>query len=322
MTKTKQNNYQLILGIETSCDDTGIALVTTGGKLIGEIKFSSAPIQAAYGGVVPEIAARVHAKKILQLTNQLLTCCQVTTKNIVAIAYTKQPGLIGCLLVGQVFAKTLSWLWNKPLIPVNHLVGHIFSVGLTTPIHFPFLALVASGKTTALYYVESYVKFTLLNSTVDDAIGEVYDKVGRVMGLTYPAGPKIDQLYNEQLNVPQLAKQPKASNPFSYSGIKTAAINYWKQCSDWDEKLKCQLLATALQNWVITSLIRKINYYAEKWGVKNLAIIGGVGANQLLRKKISELKYQVMLVDLKYATDNGAMIAYYGAMLLQQNCLS
>lgn len=321
MTKKRPNKKfrKIILGIETSCDDTGIGLVTTDGELIGDLKFSSAQIQAQYGGVVPEVAARFHADQILPLTEKLLKQYDVSIAEIVAITYTEQPGLIGCLLVGQAFAKTLSWLWNIPILAINHIAAHIFSIGLTEPIVFPFLALVASGKTTSLFHVKSFSDFELLNATIDDAIGEAYDKVGRIMNLAYPAGPKIDQLYNDHLIVPNLAQQPPANKPFSYSGIKTAAINYWKTLDHDNLVHSQQLLATAFQKWVIKSLMRKIDYYQKKLNLTNVAIVGGVAANQLLRSEISKTNLKVALVDHQYATDNGAMVAYYGAMLYNQD---
>lgn len=321
MTKKSPNKKlrKIILGIETSCDDTGIGLVTTDGQLIGDLKFSSAQIQAQYGGVVPEVAARFHADQILPITEKLLKQYQVSITEIVAISYTEQPGLIGCLLVGKTFAQTLSWLWNIALLPINHIAAHIFSIGLTEPIVFPFLALVASGKTTSLFHVKSFTDFELLNATIDDAIGEAYDKVGRIMKLAYPAGPKIDQLYDNNLIVPSLAQQPPADKPFSYSGIKTAAIKYWKTLNHDDLAQSQKILATAFQKWVIKSLMRKIDYYQKKLNLTTVVIVGGVAANQLLRSEISKTNLKVVLVDSQYATDNGAMVAYYGAMLYNQD---
>ncbi|WP_391592104.1 N(6)-L-threonylcarbamoyladenine synthase, subunit TsaD [[Mycoplasma] cavipharyngis] len=311
---------QFVLGIETSCDDTGIGIFNLENHLIDHLKFSSASIQAQYGGVVPEIAARSHADHIISITQKLLVKHKIDVQEIVAIAYTKTPGLQGCLMVGEIFAQTLSLIWDKPLIALNHLYAHIFSVGINHQIVYPFIALVASGKTTALYLVNALDQIELLNATVDDAIGEAYDKVGRVMGLSYPAGPKIDQLFDHNLAIINLAKQPSATKPFSYSGIKTAAIVFWKKnplklsVSDLQK-----VLATSFQRWVIRSLINKINFYMKLHQIDHLAIVGGVGANNFLRTTLIDLSYQTWLVDLSYATDNGAMIAYYGSLLYKKN---
>ncbi|MDQ0513869.1 N6-L-threonylcarbamoyladenine synthase [Mycoplasmoides fastidiosum] len=310
---------QIILGIETSCDDTGIGLVDLKTGLIGHNKFSSAEIQASYGGVVPEIAARVHAEQIIRVTNQVLVEYNITVAEIVAIAYTQTPGLKGCLMVGGIFAETLGWIWNKPLIPLNHLYAHIFSVGINQPLVFPFMALVASGKTTSLYLVKALNQIELLNATVDDAIGECYDKVARVMGLNYPGGPKIDALFDPNLQPASLAQQPQAKKPFSYSGIKTAAINYWQTTNlDCDLLTRQKYLATAFQTWIIRSLVNKINFYMQAHDLNRIAIVGGVAANRFLRETLSNLNYEALLVNLEYATDNGAMIAYYGSLLYQE----
>lgn len=302
-----------IIGIETSCDDTAIGVVDSNHHLIAHYKISSSQEQALYGGVVPEIAARYHADRINLAIQKTLLEAQITPNQIAAICYTNEPGLPGCLMVGQLVAQVLGDLWGVPTIPVNHIHGHIFSIGLTQPIVFPFLCLVASGKTTALYYVSDFLNIQLLTQTGDDAIGEVYDKVGRVLGLDYPAGPLIDQLCDANLEPINLAQQSAAHKPFSYSGIKTATINYWKKIDHTPQNKV--LLATSFQKWIVHSIMNKINYYSKVHNVTNIAIVGGVAANQSLRQTIANSGYYSMLVKQEFATDNGAMIAYYGSIL-------
>lgn len=307
---------KIILGIETSCDDTGIGLYDLNNGLIGDFKISSSSIQALYGGVVPEIAARNHADVIIKLTDDLFKKFNVVNTDLIAIAFTKKPGLKGCLMVGEVFAQCLSFLWDKPLLEIDHVYAHIFSTGLDHKLVYPFLAFVASGKTTAIFLVKNLFQIQKLNATVDDAIGETYDKVGRVMGLSYPAGAKIDQLFDNKLFYINLAHQPQANKPFSYSGIKTASINYWKKM-DFNLAIneRKKILATAFQRWILRSIINKIDYYANLYHVYSISIVGGVAANLGLRKMFVNSKYKVQFVNQKYATDNGAMIAYYGMLL-------
>lgn len=219
---------RLILGIESSCDDTSVALVRDK-ELLDCIVVSSAELQAKFGGVVPEIAAREHENKLLPLVAELFDRTGVCWREVTHIAYTDKPGLVGCLLVARVFAKTLALVHNKIAIPIDHIRGHIFSIGLTDPIEFPSLALVVSGKTTALYYLKSFVDIELLDETSDNAVGEVYDKVARELGLKYPGGKAIDDLFNKDRKVMGLLKHnTNPAKPFSYAGILSATIRLWK----------------------------------------------------------------------------------------------
>lgn len=299
----------LILGIETSCDDTSLAIVKDH-QLIDVLTISSAKLQNKWGGIVPEVASRNHEEHILPLLLELLSKNKLTIEDITHIAYTETPGLIGCLLVGKVLAKTLAFLFNKPLIPINHVHGHIFSIGLTNKLIFPHLALVVSGKTTSLFYVKSYSEIITLDSVTDNALGEVYDKVARRLGLDYPGGPQIDSLFNNKLKFKNLLKQSaNPAKPFSYGGILSATL---RLCETESDK---EYIATVFQSWVINELINKLKYWINQTNTDCVTISGGVAANKYLRLKLNELKVKALLVDLKYAGDNAAMIAYYASFL-------
>ncbi|WP_216083003.1 tRNA (adenosine(37)-N6)-threonylcarbamoyltransferase complex transferase subunit TsaD, partial [Candidatus Mycoplasma haematohominis] len=294
----------LILGIETSCDDTSVALVRNN-KLLDCIVISSAELQANFGGVVPELAAREHEKYLLPSIRELLARTGVYWREVTHIAYTSQPGLVGCLLVGQVFAKTLSLASNKPLIAVDHIYSHIFSVGLTAPIKFPFLALVISGKTTALYFVNSFTDIELLEDTADNAIGEVYDKVARELGLKYPGGAAIDALFNRDRKVPNLLKHK--TNPaqrFSYSGILSAVVRLCKFIDRTGIENRNEYVATMFQKWVIDGLISKLKYWINKKDVRCVYVSGGVAANKYLREELEKINTDVFVVDKKFSGDN------------------
>ncbi|AEW45989.1 O-sialoglycoprotein endopeptidase [Mycoplasma haemocanis str. Illinois] len=304
----------LILGIETSCDDTSVALVRNG-KLIDVITESSASLQNSWGGVVPEIAARYHGDRLVPILGALLDRNHLSLGDITHIAYTSHPGLAGCLLTGQVFAKSLAFLIKKPLIPVNHVYGHVFSVGLTHSLDFPHLALVVSGKTTSLFLVNGYRQIYLLDETKDNAIGEVYDKVARRLDLGYPGGMAIDEMFDENLNVPQLLKnRSNPAKPFSYAGILSATMRICDSMPD----LKAQkgYVATIFQKWVIDELIVKIKYWIGQTGVNTLTVSGGVAANRYLRAQMKSLNIRSLLVDGSYSGDNAAMIAYYAYFLI------
>lgn len=308
----------LILGIESSCDDTSVALVRDS-QLLDCIVISSAELQAKFGGVVPELAAREHERKILLLLDELLHRTGIYWREITHIAYADKPGLIGCLLVGRVFAKTLAWIHKKPLIPVDHIHGHIFSVGLTDPITFPALALVISGKTTAIYHIRSFSNIEMLDATEDNALGEVYDKVARELGLSYPGGPAIDALFNPDRKVIDLLKnRPNPAKKFSYSGILSAVMRLCKALDASDMVNKEEYIATVFQRWVVDELIRKIKYWTLSAGVNTLYVSGGVSANKFLRSELEKLDLKVYLVDPRFACDNAAMIAYYAAHLIDK----
>lgn len=306
----------LILGIESSCDDTSVSLVRDH-ELLDCIVMSSAEEQAKYGGVVPEVAARAHERNFIPMIRELFDRTGVYWREITHISYTDKPGLEGCLLVGKVFAKTLAFIHNKPLIAVNHVYSHIFSSGLTDNIVFPALALVISGKTTAIYYLRGFKDIELIDQTLDNALGEVYDKVAREIGLKYPGGSKIDELFNPERKVPNLLKHSSnPAKPFSYAGILSAVVRLWQDLKKQEIINKHEYVATIFQKWVVLGLVKKIKYWSFIKNTNVLYVSGGVSANKYLRSEFSKMNLDVHFADLKFTSDNAAMVAYYASHLV------
>lgn len=304
----------LILGIETSCDETGIALVENGTRVIANQLASQTGVHAAFGGVVPEIASRQHIRCIYQLTELVL---KEAPGKIDGVAATIGPGLMGSLLVGLGFAKSLAYAWKVPFIPVNHLEGHIFSAFLgDNPPSFPFLTLLVSGGHTCLIWCEKPHAYRLLGTTRDDAVGESFDKVARLLKLPYPGGPSIQKA--AETGDPQAIAFPRSmthtdSLDFSYSGLKTAVLYYLRENSASAENV-----AASFQHAAVDILVIKTKQAIAKTGAKQLVVAGGVAANALLRSRlVSEAGIPVSLPPLKYCIDNAAMIAAAGDSLLE-----
>ena len=311
----------LVLAIESSHDDTSVALVENQ-QVIFNYQISQIATHAQYGGTIPEIASREHYDNFYLLLEQILDSYYDQLKVVDAIVYTQEPGLIGALQMGQIFAHALAHSLNKPIYPINHLDGHIFSVLLTEKnqapkkIDYPALALIVSGGHTNLYYLESPRQKKLIGQTLDDALGEVFDKVGRTLNLAFPAGKQIDLIYQNQLdqkldqlqfNVPKL----KEKYHFSFSGFKTQAINLVQKEPDLDS----HLIAATFQKNVIDYVIKVVKEALKDYPVKSLILGGGVSANSYLRSEFKKLADHVLLPESKYSTDNGAMIgAAYLAM--------
>lgn len=310
---------KIILGIETSCDETSVAILKNN-KLVDEITISSMKKQASFGGVVPEIASREHLNNIHKITSEILKKNDLNINQITDIAYTSNPGLPVCLNVGECFAKTISNLLNVNLIPINHLYGHLFSpfINKDIEIKFPILGVVVSGGNTTIYLANSYVNITILNDTMDDAIGEVYDKVARKLDLPYPGGPKIDKLFDENMCNIQFMKNKLPGNAkFSYSGIKTAVINKINEYKQKKIRINVIEFASSFQKLIIDDLIKKIEYCILNNKCKTIAIGGGVAANSYLKKKIMELKIENKFIsDLKYTGDQASMIAWYAKKII------
>ena len=230
-----------------------------------------------------------------------------------AIAYTAFPGLIGCLHTGKVFAHTLSLLLNKPLIKVNHMIGHAFSFSInnTKLVKFPFLCLDASGGHTIIYLFTDYDKFLIINETHDDAVGEALDKIGRLLGLPYPGGISIDKIYDAKKATLPLIKHYPAIQSFSFSGVKTYVTNLIHQAKQKKQKIDTTIIASSFLKWCVDELMIKVKHYLKCYKVNYLVVGGGVAANSVLRKELSKLKSKVILVDKKYCGDNAAMIANY-----------
>lgn len=307
-----------ILSIETSCDETSIGILADG-KLISNNVFSQ-DFHKRYGGVVPELSSRAHIQRVLPLIKDSFSKSGLTYNDIDIIAATAGPGLIGALMVGFTFAKGLALAQNKEFVPVNHIEGHLFSGFLMEEQpQFPFLCLVVSGGHTLLFYVESFIKFTLVGSTIDDAAGEAFDKVAKLLGLEYPGGPNI-QKYAAKGDASKIdfpIAQVKGKFDYSFSGLKTSVLRYvQKQKADGielDEQLKADI-AAAFQESLVFALLKKAEKALKEYPVKGMCLVGGVAANSYLRERYRALgqKYnkQVVIPDLQFCGDNGAMIAF------------
>ena len=303
----------LTLGIETSCDETSVAVVKNGREVLSNIIDTQIPIHEKYGGVVPEIASRNHIEAISRVTKLALKTANVELKDIEAITPTYGPGLVGALLVGVSYAKALSYSINKPLVGVNHIEGHIAANYLTyKELKPPFLCLLISGGNTAIINVKDYTEFEVLGKTRDDAVGEAFDTVARVVGLEYPGGPKVDKLAKEgiaNINLPKTHFEN--SLDFSFSGIKTAVINTNHNTKNINKADLC----ASFEKAVTEVLIENVEKALEQTDLKTLAIAGGVSANSYIRQAILNLENEnlkVYMPDLKLCTDNAAMIASSG----------
>ena len=303
----------LVLGIESSCDETSVAVVEDGRKVLSNIISSQIPIHEKFGGVVPEIASRNHVEAISNVSKKALEDANVTLDDIDLIAFTYGPGLVGPLLVGVSYGKALAYATNKPFVATNHIEGHIAANYITHPeLEPPFLCLIISGGHTHLVHIKDYKTFEILGKTRDDAIGEAFDKVARVVGLGYPGGPKVDKLAKEgEANI----KLPKThfddSLDFSFSGIKTAVINY----NHNNPEMKQADLCASFEKTVTDELLEHTKEAAEKLGIKTIALAGGVSANSYIRNEFLNLEkegYKIYYPEPVLCTDNAAMIASAG----------
>ena len=303
----------ITLGIESSCDETSVAVVKNGREILSNIIDTQIPIHEKYGGVVPEIASRNHIEAISRVTKKALEEAGIEFKDIDAICPTYGPGLVGALLVGLSYGKALSYAIKKPLVGVNHIQGHIAANYITyQDLKPPFLCLLVSGGNTQIIYVKDYTEFELLGKTRDDAIGEAFDKVARVVGLGYPGGPKVDKLAKEGAANIELPKTHfENSLDFSFSGIKTAVINV----NHKNPNINKADLCASFEKAVTEVLIENVKKAIKQTGCTKLAIAGGVSANSYIRNEILKLQnknLKVYMPDMKLCTDNAAMIASAG----------
>lgn len=303
-----------ILGIESSCDETSISIVKNGCDEIATTVLTQMDTHALYGGVVPEIASRMHTENITMVLEDLLKKANMQVSDVDAIAVTYAPGLMGSLLVGLEFAKTLALVYDKPLIATHHIAGHIYANNLVKPIKFPSLALVVSGGHTELVIMKGDYDFEVLGSTLDDAIGECFDKVARVIGLSYPGGPNIERFAKQgqpTYNLPIPMNNNELN--FSYSGLKSAVINLVHNERQRGNEINSYDLACSFQTIAIDELIRKTELAINKTGIKSLIVAGGVSANGYLREELEKLckklDCDLSIPPLKYCTDNATMIA-------------
>lgn len=306
-----------ILGIESSCDETGVAIYDTDQGLLGHALFSQIDMHAEYGGVVPELASRDHIRKTLPLIEQVLAEAGLEKQAIDAVAYTAGPGLAGALLVGAAIGRSLAWALNIPAIPINHMEGHLLSPLLESqPPAFPFVSLLVSGGHTLLVDVKGVGEYSLLGESLDDAVGEAFDKTAKMLGLGYPGGPALAKLAEQGRPDKYKFPRPMTNRPgldFSFSGLKTYALNAWHE-SDQSEQAQADI-ALAFETAAVDTLVIKCKRALKQTGYQRLVIAGGVSANQSLRRALNQLKQvEVFYPRLDFCSDNGAMIAFAGAM--------
>jgi N6-L-threonylcarbamoyladenine synthase len=317
---------KIILGIETSCDETGVAIIRDG-VLLSNIVSTQIAVHQKYGGVMPEMASRLHAENITMVLEEALEKAGVKLTDIDAFAVTRGPGLIGALHIGLQAAKTLAAVYDKPLIPVHHLAAHIYANEFVGEMIFPLLAVVVSGGNTELVYMKEHLSFEIIGETKDDAVGECYDKVARVLGLPYPGGLPIDKL---SVTGTPTYKLPKPLHDkgfdFSYSGLKTSVINLVNSAKMVGEEINVPNLCASFQNTAIGMILDKSIAAAKKYNVKQVVLAGGVSANSLLRSQIKErllpLGITVLVPPMWACTDQAAMIAKLGARLLEKGITS
>ncbi|RMS84260.1 tRNA N6-adenosine threonylcarbamoyltransferase [Pseudomonas savastanoi] len=322
-----RRNPMLVLGLETSCDETGVALYDSERGLLADALFSQIDLHRAYGGVVPELASRDHVKRMLPLIRQTLAEADCVVTDIDAIAYTAGPGLVGALLVGASCAQALAFAWDIPALGVHHMEGHLLAPMLEeNPPQFPFVALLVSGGHTQLVRVDGIGQYELLGETLDDAAGEAFDKTAKMMGMQYPGGPEISKAAMQGVAGRFVFPRPMTDRPgleFSFSGLKTSALNTWQQCQgagDDSEQTRCDI-ALAFQQAVVETLTIKCKRALKQTGLKSLVIAGGVSANKALRASLEsmlgDLRGNVYYARPEFCTDNGAMIAFAGCQRLQ-----
>lgn len=300
----------IVLGIESSCDETSVAIVKNGREVISNVINSQIKIHENYGGVVPEIASRCHIEVINQVTKEALKQANMTFKDIDAIACTYGPGLVGALLVGVSYAKALSFALNKPLVGVNHIEGHIAANYIThKELKPPFLCLIISGGHTHLVNIKDYTEFEILGKTRDDAIGEAFDKVARVIGLGYPGGPKVDKLAKEGNSNIELPRTYFDNLDFSFSGIKTAVLNLNHKNPNINKADLCASFEKAVTEVLVTNSLKAM----KELNVKKIALAGGVSANSYIRNTFQSIEnIEVYYPEIMLCTDNAAMIASAG----------
>ncbi|KAF1296779.1 tRNA N6-adenosine(37)-threonylcarbamoyltransferase complex transferase subunit TsaD [Enterococcus sp. JM4C] len=326
MSETKE----LILAIESSCDETSVAIIADGSEILTNIVASQIKSHKRFGGVVPEVASRHHVEQITLCIEDALQEADVTPDELTAVAVTYGPGLVGSLLIGISAAKAFAWAHQLPLIPVNHMAGHIYAARLVKPLEFPLMALLVSGGHTELVYMAEDGSFEIIGETRDDAAGEAYDKVGRVLGLTYPSGKEIDELAHlgeDTYNFPR-AMLKEDNFDFSFSGLKSSFINLVHNAEQRDEVLSRENLAASFQASVIEVLVEKTLRACKMYPVNQLIMAGGVAANAGLRRAMSEAiaerlpEVELLVPPLRLCGDNAAMIGAAAHVELQLGHLS
>lgn len=307
-------NETIILAIESSCDETSVSVIKNGTDILSNIVLSQIESHKRFGGVVPEVASRHHVEGITTTIDEALNAADVTMMQVDAVAVTQGPGLIGALLVGINAAKALAFAYDKPLIPVHHIAGHIYANHLEKPLQFPVMSLIVSGGHTELIYMKDHLNFEVIGETRDDAVGEAYDKVARTIGLSYPGGPQVDKLAaqgQDSYDFPRVWLD-KDSYDFSFSGLKSAVINKLHNIRQKGEEINKANVATSFQNSVVEVLVGKSISACEAYSVNQLIVAGGVASNKGLRSALSEAceshNITLSIPSPKLCTDNAAMI--------------
>ena len=316
---------ELILAIESSCDETSVAVIKNGDTILSNIVASQIKSHQRFGGVVPEVASRHHVEQITLCLEEALKQAEVTPEDLSAVAVTYGPGLVGALLIGLSAAKAFAWAHGLPLLPVNHMAGHIYAARFVKPLTFPLLALLVSGGHTELVYMTEDGSFEIIGETRDDAAGEAYDKVGRVLGLSYPSGKAIDRLAHlgeDTYHFPR-AMIHEDNFDFSFSGLKSAFINFVHNAQQRGETLDEANLAASFQASVVEVLVTKTIRACKTYPVNQLIVAGGVAANQGLRQALDEAMSDLPEIDLiipplRLCGDNAAMIGAFGHILLEK----
>ena len=306
----------LVLGIESSCDETSVAIVRDGKEVLANVINSQIKIHEKFGGVVPEVASRHHVYQISMVFEEACKVANVKPMDIDLVAVTEGPGLIGSLLVGVNAAKTFSLMYNKPIIGVHHLAGHIYANAIEHEMKFPLVALLVSGGNTELIVMKEHFNFEIVGQTLDDAVGEAYDKVARVVGLPYPGGPHVDRLAhlgNDTYHLPRVYLDDGSYN-FSFSGLKSAVINLAHNLKQRNEEVNVNDLCCSFQDSVTEVLVRKTISLAKKRNINNIIVAGGVSANKGLKERFIKEGdgFNISIPSIKYCTDNAAMIAVAG----------
>lgn len=320
------NESELILAIESSCDETSVAVIENGERILSNIVASQIKSHKRFGGVVPEVASRHHVEQITLCIEEALEEANVTSKELSAVAVTYGPGLVGALLIGLSAAKAFAWANELPLLPINHMAGHIYAARLVKPLEFPLMALLVSGGHTELVYMVEDGSFEIIGETRDDAAGEAYDKVGRVLGLSYPSGKEIDELAHQGEDTYDFPRAMiKEDNfDFSFSGLKSAFINLTHNAEQRGEQLNKINLAASFQASVVDVLVTKTIKACKTYPVKQLIVAGGVAANRGLREKMTAMieaelpEVSLIVPPLRLCGDNAAMIGAAAHVELQK----
>lgn len=308
----------LILAIESSCDETSASVIKNGEEILSNTVLSQIESHKRFGGVVPEVASRHHVEGITTTIDEALETADTTMDEIDAVAVTEGPGLIGALLIGINAAKALAFAYDKPLVPVHHIAGHIYANNLEEPFEFPLMALIVSGGHTELVYMKDHLNFEVIGETRDDAVGEAYDKVARTIGLSYPGGPQVDNLAaagEDTYDFPRVWLEPDSFD-FSFSGLKSAVINKLHNLKQKNEPIIPENVAASFQNSVVEVLVGKAMKACETYNVQQLIVAGGVASNKGLRRELKkacdEHNIKLSIPNPKLCTDNAAMIGAAG----------